>query len=489
MRENTIYKFLFPENIKWDEDCTMDMKASQSKYDAWSLSNNSANHNSDIGSGVAVTEESIIKDSELILLLNTIMEDAINDNANNIQIESVNGKYGFVRFAHGQEWTNYRLIQQSSVRPLITLIKKRAKLDFRLDNDNKQQRGGRIELKRGDEKVIFRTFAGWNYEGAFANLRILNTRIIDWEDLGFPEPIKKRLSKSVLQRNTKMLIVGGATGSGKSTTLNAILSWLVSNSNGALNIVSIESPIEVPIVGVEQLEVDESQGITYTSILENMLRVQPNIMRINEINTKSAAKAALMVANIGVTSMATLHINSAIDVFQTLQNYGIDDDSIKNSLGEVLYMLRPPKLCQKCKLEKLLTKPELDWIQRVLTNGSPFGQGSVSERNEEGCPVCRNVTNDKGLYGYNGNIAIFEYLEVNQPMLRIWRKYKHLDNFILKSKLLHPESVSLDADVLNTEEEKDALTGIIYYNKEADILDKLKKGQIDFDTAQRLASQ
>lgn len=473
--------YILSPDMKWDEYAEMDMRRSEQVYDAWQ------NHQNE---KMGVTVDTMTKDVYLLKLFDTVIDESIQENVNNIAINEYRD-FGVIRFAYGQHWLNYRLIQKSSVQPLITIIKRKAGLDYQIDNRNKQQTQGRIKIN----DTFFRTYTGRDFFGDYANLRLLDSSIIPWEKLNLPEQISDRLQRRVLKQNSKMLIVGGPTGSGKSTTLNAIMEYIVRKSQGTLNLYSVEDPIEVALSGVIQIEADAEHGPTYAQILKGISRGQPNIIRINEISDDDTAKAALVAASKGVTSMATAHINSTVDTFEVFKQFGVAENDIKNSLGEILYMHRPPRLCPHCKIKKsyALNVDRFNWIARVLADGhKELMNGIEYYRNPEGCEICRAATADKSLYGYLGNISVYEYLEVNRPMLRIWRKFKEYDSYVLKEKLMHPDTIEWDDTEDTVQSDMDAdgkINGIIYDNIELDLLAKLNEGELDLDTIANIVNE
>lgn len=478
-RSHSVDGFMIPKEIYFDDMQEYDMFQSERIYDAWQ--NHKDEHK-------GVTVDSIIKDDGRIQkLFDIIISEAISENVNNIAIQEYRD-FGMVRFAFGQKWHNYRLIQKSSVTPLITYIKYRAGLNYQFTDRNEQQTQGRIKYN----DTFFRTYTGRDFYGDYANLRLLDAQIIPWEQLNLPDNIASHIKMRVFKQNSRMLLVGGPTGSGKSTTLNAIMEYIVRHSDSTMNLYSIESPIEVALDGVIQIEADEKHGPTYEDIISGILRGQPNIIRINEISTKPTAQAALRAAASGVTSMATLHMNSAVDVFETLRNYNVSENDIKNSLGEILYMQRPPMLCKHCRKRAVYDSETREWAKRNLADGNETLLTSYYKRNPEGCEYCRSNNIDPSMYGYLGQISVYEYLEVNRPMLRIWRNYKEYDSYVLKYALQHPNSVKLDNDKDNIHIDVDKeglISGIVYYPLEDDLLKKMQDGLIDLETVKNIINE
>lgn len=476
-KNNSVDGFMINDDMLYDRNQEYDMYQSEHMYDAWQ-------QHMDEHQGVTV-DYIVHNDGRIQELFDIIIKEAIAENANNIAIDE-HRDFGLVRIAYGQKWHNYRLIQKSSVLPLVTYIKYRAGLNYQLDDRNEQQTQGRIKY----QDTFFRTYTGRDFYGDYANLRLLDSDIIKWEQLNLPNRISVRLENRVFKQNSRMLLVGGPTGSGKSTTLNAILEHIVRHSGSTMNIYSVESPIEVALPGVIQIEANERyEGQRYEDIISGILRGQPNIIRINEISTKPTAQAALRAAASGVTSMATLHMNSAVDVFETLRNYDVSENDIKNSLGEILYMQRPPMLCSHCRKPWPYGTDDYTWTSRNLADGNDQRLTSFYRRNPEGCEYCRKANLDPSMYGYLGQISVYEYLEVNRPMLRIWRQYKQFDSYVLKNALMHPSSVHLDdaRDTVSSDIDQDGrLTGIVYFPIEEDLLDKMQAGYLDIETVKNI---
>ena len=217
--------------------------------------------------------------------------------------------------------------------------------------------------------------------------------ILSFADLGFPPDVADRMRQLIAQPQG-MLLVTGPTGSGKSTTLYSALNLL---RKPAVNIVTVEDPVEYALPGINQVHVNTRAGLTFASCLRSILRQDPNVIMIGEIRDLETAEIAMKAAQTGHMVLSTLHTNDSISAVARLLDLGIPEYLIASSVTGILAQRLLRKLCA-CHSYKQVT-PEygerlaaVGWIQPPDRIAWP-----------EGCAACDHT-------GYKGRVGIYELL-------------------------------------------------------------------------------
>ena len=475
--------------VDWDENIQYDIKRGIETYDAYISSVNQRE---------SIDEQTIIRDKDLKELVGKILHDAIEEEVSDMEIVQYQ-HFGVVRFTTGPDsWYVKRLLYKSAVDPIITIIKDMAGMGIKLSEARKPQTNGSIVIKNTN----FRIATGASQYGMFIDLRRQGELFESLDDLDFPELVKEEFRRD-LRAKDGLIIVGGPVGSGKTTLMTTGLIERLKETNGSIKIMSLEKPIETPTPGIIQEDIDDAYGLTWSNAIQASLRMAPTILRVGEVNEEPAAKAIVRAANSGIIALTTLHIKSALEVFETLKDYNISENDIKNSLRLVIYLNRVPRLCPHCMIKQSIALHQADnkWIKNRLNDNTSGSVGEIAFRNPEGCQYCRAGQNDKSLYGTLGKVGIYELLRVNKPLLRIWRKYNKYDVYVLRDMLLHPERINFDGpnsefenkelttNDTPTEDQEDPISGLMFYPLQRDILNKLKNFEIDIETAKYLLNE
>lgn len=466
-------------SVKWDKNIEYDIKRGLEVYD--DFANQTERHE-------IVNEKTIITDSSLIKLANQILKESIDSKTEDTIIVQYK-HFGIVRHFDGENFVNQRLLYKSSVDPLITILKNMAGLKIKLSNARTEQTNGQIVVGN----VNFRVAADSNQYGMFMVLRQQAVAFHSLDQLELPNNVKAVFREAIAAKDG-LTIVGGPPGSGKTTLMTTGLVEYQRKTHGAKNILSLEQPIETPTPGIIQKDIDADYHVTWDGAISAALREKPQILRVGETSTRPSAQAIVRAANAGIVALTTLHIKSVIETFETLKSLGVEENDIKNSLKLIVYLNRVPRLCPHCrKTESIFMHPDINnWVRRNLNDSKSGSIAEVAFRNPEGCEYCRPKQSNPQLYGTIGKIGIYEYLKVNRPMLRIYRKYSGQDVYVLKDKLLHPETIDwgIQDDTLSKEQLRqknlDFASGLEYYSIERDILSKLISFDIDFNTAKYL---
>jgi general secretion pathway protein E len=264
---------------------------------------------------------------------------------------------------------------------------------------------GRIEIKVADRSVDIRVSTLPTAFGERVVLRLLDKTgsILTLTDLGMDER-KVQIFNRLIKSPYGIILVTGPTGSGKTTTLYAALSSI---NSPEVNIITIEDPIEYQIDGIGQIQVNPKIDLTFAQGLRSIVRQDPDVILIGEIRDRETAEIAIQSSLTGHLVFSTLHTNDASSAVTRLIDMGIEPFLVTSSVMAIIAQRLVRKLCPKCKEAYIpdaesLVNLGLD-MQQV--NGRPFYR-------KVGCASCMNT-------GYRGREAIFEILELDDPIKRL----------------------------------------------------------------------
>ncbi len=250
-------------------------------------------------------------------------------------------------------------------------------------------------------------------------LRLLNPKnLIEIEELGLRKDLLEVFEKEIKKPNG-MMIVTGPTGSGKTTTLYAVLKRI---NKPEIKIITIEDPIEYHLVGLSQTQVDPSKGYTFASGLRSIVRQDPDVILVGEIRDLETAEIACQAALTGHLVFSTLHTNDAAGAVARLIDLGVKPVTIAPALNIVIAQRLPRRVCKKCAKFVKPSPKELKRIKKALAKVKKeilppaFFKSNFKIPKAVGCEDC-NFT------GYRGRIGIYEAFIVDDEMER----------FILKS--------------------------------------------------------
>lgn len=220
------------------------------------------------------------------------------------------------------------------------------------------------------------------------------------EMLGFMPKDLEKVEKSY-KRPYGTIIAAGPTGSGKTTTLYAILKILNTNQ---VNTTTIEDPVEYEIDGVNHIQINPKAALTFASGLRAILRQDPNIIMVGEIRDVETALIAINAAMTGHLVLSTLHANDSITTIPRLRNLGIEPFLIASTVNMVMSQRLGRRLCSKCKKEYKLTESELSTLKQWRPDIAYYLKSGDTLYKAVGCEHCRNT-------GYKGRVGLYEVLE------------------------------------------------------------------------------
>ena len=340
--------------------------------------------------------ESMVDGSPIINLVNYLLVQAIRAGASDIHVEP-SRKFSIVRFrVDGQMYEALR--PRRDMHPaLVSRVKVMAKMD--IAEHNKPQ-DGRFQVTVEGREVDFRVSTLPTVLGEKIVMRILDKENLTFnlDLLGFPPDMLKQL-KMLLAKPYGLMLVTGPTGSGKTTTLYSALE-LIKNVHS--NVVSVEDPVEYQVELVNQVQVDESRQLSFSSALRSILRQDPDIIMIGEIRDVATAQIAVQAALTGHLVLSTLHTNDCAGAIHRLVDMGIEPFKIAAALVGVVAQRLIRTVCQSCKTFVYASAELLETIHYKGDKRKSFIRG-------EGCPKCHDT-------GYSGRTGIYEVMPVDREI-------------------------------------------------------------------------
>ena len=324
------------------------------------------------------------------------MVDASKRGASDIHFDPQNG-FVKIRIRIDGELIDYAETPDNIARNLITRIKILSGMNI---TESRLPQDGAIKAKIQDVDLDMRVSALPTNKGEKIVIRILDYSLsmAGLESLGFNEENLKKVYKMIASPNG-IILVTGATGSGKSTTVYCILQKLNKENT---NIISVEDPIEMDIDGVNQLQTNSEIGLDFATALRSILRQDPNIIMVGEIRDTETAKIAVRASITGHLVLSTLHTNDSLNTIERLLDMGVERYLLASALTGIISQKLARMLCPHCR--KL--RPTNDYEKEI------FKKVTGKEINETytavGCDKCKN--------GYSGRIAIHEVLVINQEI-------------------------------------------------------------------------
>ncbi len=230
-------------------------------------------------------------------------------------------------------------------------------------------------------------------------------RILDYsmslkgiEYLCFSEVNYKKILKMINAPNG-IILVTGATGSGKSTTVYSFLQKL--NTEG-VNIITVEDPVEMEIKGINQVQVNSEIGLDFATVLRSILRQDPNVIMIGEIRDSETARIAVRASITGHLVLSTIHTNNSLNTIERLLDMDVERYLLASAINGIVSQKLARKLCDKCKKERETTQVEKVMFKRTLGLDIPKIYDAV------GCPECSD--------GFTGRVAVQEVLLISQEI-------------------------------------------------------------------------
>jgi len=340
-----------------------------------------------------LAREDVLSDSvdvPVIKLVNGLILDATRQRVTDIHIEPYEDHVQ-IRFRIDGVLHDRLRLPRSHQAPLTSRIKVMARLDIA---EHMIPQDGRIGVTIGGKAVDIRVGIVPTQHGERIALRVLDKArgVLTLEDLGMAEEERKVMEELISSPNG-MILFTGPTGSGKTTTMYAILQAL---SRPEINIITVEDPIEYDLPGVAQIQVNEKAGVTFASALRSILRQDPDIVMIGEMRDYDTAHIGVQASLTGHLVLSTLHTNDSVSAVTRLIDMGIEPYLASGSLMGVVAQRLVRRICPKCRVET--DPPEI-----IRSHGIKKAYRG------KGCENC-------GWTGYRGRIGLYEQFVINNDI-------------------------------------------------------------------------
>lgn len=329
-------------------------------------------------------------DAPIIKLINALFMQAVRQKASDIHIETYENQIT-VRFRIDGILTEILKLDPHIAPLVITRIKVMAHLDIA---EKRLPQDGRISLRLAEHQIDVRVSTLPANHGERVVMRILDKQAqqLNLSLLGMPEYLLEKMLRIIHQPHG-ILLVTGPTGSGKTTSLYAMLSQMDAKTH---NILTIEDPIEFDLPGISQTQTNPKIDMSFAKGLRAILRQDPDIVMIGEIRDLETADIAIQASLTGHLVLSTLHTNSALGAISRLQDMGIEPFLLSTSLLGVLAQRLVRKLCQHCKQPRTISIEELPWLEHPK-------ESIYNVFEPLGCEHCHHT-------GYHGRTGIFELI-------------------------------------------------------------------------------
>lgn len=329
-------------------------------------------------------QEENIEDQPIIKLVNKMFEDAVNLKVSDIHIEPQEEDMR-IRFRIDGKLREYTRISKQLAPSIISRIKFISGMNIA---EKRIPQDGRLHYTVGQTKIDMRVS---DLPGVFGEKIVIRITTalgvkLEIDSIGFIEENKEKF-ETLLHSNRGIILLSGATGSGKSTTLYTGLSQL---NNDETNIITVENPVEMVIPGITQVNINEKAGLTFASVLRSILRQDPDIIMVGEIRDKETAEIAASAAITGHLVLSTIHTYNAASSVVRLIDMGVEKFMVSSSLLGVIAQKLVRKVCPYCRIPHKATESELGMIGMPLDSDI-----TLYEAKKGGCERC-NFAGSKG---------------------------------------------------------------------------------------------
>jgi general secretion pathway protein E len=337
-------------------------------------------------------------DAPVIKLVNHIISQSIKARASDIHFEPYQNSFTVRYRVDGilydlltpPKWIQPALISRVKVMSKMNIAEKRLPQD------------GRFDVRVGDQDIDVRVSTIPTSFGERLVLRLLNKSgsLLELQDLGL-SPERRELLQKLAASPNGIILVTGPTGSGKTTTLYAILQSI--NKPG-INIITIEDPVEYQMKGISQIQVNPKIDLTFARGLRSIVRQDPDVILIGEIRDKETADIAVQSALTGHLVFSTLHTNDSPSAITRLVDIGVEPFLISSSVLAVFAQRLVRVLCRECKQP---TSPKTVYLQSIGVRPQQFADATIFKA--VGCEKCFQT-------GYRGRIGIFEIMLMSEEL-------------------------------------------------------------------------
>jgi len=336
--------------------------------------------------------DELVDAAPIVKLVTFIVNEAVRSQASDIHIEP-HEKEVNVRLRIDGELRSFMRFPKNAQVPVISRIKILATLDI---TNRRTPQDGSCTIKFEDRTIDLRISTMPTVLGEKIVIRLLDqtTGMIPLPGLGVDESVFKPFLE-MAKWSQGMILVAGPTGSGKTTTLYAVLQQLQTDKK---NLVTIENPVEYRLPGVTQIGINEQAGLTFSSTLRSVLRQDPDIIMVGEIRDRETAEIAARAALTGHMVFSTIHTNNTVATIARLYDLGLEPFLINSAVTGIMAQRLVKRICRFCRTE--VAPDELAKTNLLFSGMSYRGNG---------CRECQQT-------GYKGRVGIYEFLPMTKEI-------------------------------------------------------------------------
>jgi type IV pilus assembly protein PilB len=369
--------------------------------------------------------KTLVQDSPISKALSTILEFAAKNHASDVHIEPLQDSLK-IRCRIDGILREVMKLPKSTEPPLVSRIKILANLKI---DEHRSPQDGEFSIQVAGKDIDLRIAIAPVIWGEQVVIRLLDKSgtSLKLEDMGYHGRSLRTIREGLKQSNG-MILTSGPTGSGKSTSLYALIQEIKDDS---INIVTLEDPVEYKMSGINQIQVNADVGLTFASGLRSILRQDPDVVMVGEIRDKETAELAVQAALTGHLVFSTLHTNSAAGILPRLLDMGIEPFLIASTVKTVIGQRLVRRVAAEGKEEYQSNAIETESIQKTLSKFLPADKSKVAAASEdmgyESLPLIGQsaYTLAKGKDtpatpgGYSGRMGIYEVFEVSEEIQKL----------------------------------------------------------------------
>lgn len=340
----------------------------------------------------------------VVEVVTSLIETSVRHRASDIHIEPYE-TFLRVRFRIDGELYTVLTLEKHMHASLVSRIKVLAHMDI---SERRKPQDGQIRAKVDGMSSDMRVSTLPTVYGEKCVLRLLRkeANLADIGRLGFRRDQLDTVRK-VIGLPQGLVLVTGPTGSGKTTTLHAMLNVI---NESDINIVTIEDPVETAIPGINHVAINERGGVTFASALKSILRQDPDVVFVGEMRDKEVSAIAVKAALTGHLVLSTLHTNGVVETFARLVDMGIDPYLLANSIELILAQRLLRRICPNCSQPVPIAAEDIEEFEL-----SPLQVQTAAYREGQGCHRCLDT-------GHRGRVAVYESLAPSPEMRTELRK-------------------------------------------------------------------
>nr|WP_308291774.1 ATPase, T2SS/T4P/T4SS family [Microbacterium jejuense] len=337
-------------------------------------------------------------DAPIVRFVNLLIAQAINDRASDIHVEP-GEKQLTVRFRIDGVLHEMQKADRAIQDGIISRLKIMSSIDIA---EKRKPQDGRLSVAHEGRQVDLRVATLPTVWGEKIVMRILDNtgQVMTMRDLLFSSTNEKRFLEAISKPHG-MILATGPTGSGKSTSLYTALRAI---ANPKINVITVEDPVEYRIPGINQVQVNNRAGLTFSTALRSILRSDPDVVLVGEIRDFETANISIEAALTGHLVLSTLHTNDAPSALTRLTEIGCEPFLVATALSAVIAQRLARRLCMRCR------EPLVETSEVLSSLGFPHDPDDVPQLFQAvGCPACSGT-------GYRGRVALHEIMTLNDDI-------------------------------------------------------------------------